>query len=116
MKISMRSIIGIALILAVAISIYAGSVNDTGLKSQFIAQQSQRFVAAAMQAYRQYIDESVSGTTIIYKSYKAGTGNVYISKETIIEHTGNTTEIFTERALDAWTDRASATYEPINAP
>lgn len=104
---------GIALILAIAISIYAASINDTEVKNSFMTYQSLAQVALGMTAYQQYRDASVSGTTVTYKRYKSGTASLFILRN-IIAVDGAYTNYYMEYANDTWANRFTATYTPIN--
>ena len=63
-----------------------------------------------LQAYQVY-----TIGTVTYSRYDDGTDAVYITRETVTSDTGWTLTT-TEKTLDTWANKVTATYEAINEP
>ena len=112
-NLSIGKIIGIVFLMTVAISVFAAYTETINWKT-FDKLNADCFISQTLIAYQQYVDETVSGTTIVYTRYRSGVGSVFIKKRTVIEYLGSTTLITNEKTVDTWDNRGSASYTEIN--
>lgn len=103
----------VCFVLSGVLTLIGGNVNDTDVRTRFMAKQASQYVAQSMMAYQQYIDEGVAGTTIVYNRYKSGLGSVFIYRQTVVE-TPTSTSVSNEKTVDTWANKETATYTPFN--
>jgi len=106
----MRKKIGIVLILAVLIGVFAavlfgGSITDIDEQKKFTQGYGSDFTHGDVTPYQ--VDEPSASVT--YIRYRGGSGEVFIQKVSV----AGTVTTF-EKTKDTWANRATATYVPIN--